>query len=96
MRPQLNNLGRSQYFVTICTVNRTEWFGQVLDNTMTLNDCGKIATQRWTWLVDQYGHIDLDAFVVMPNHLHGIVCIKDDVGDGLDRPCIISFRKLRI
>ncbi len=53
---------------------------------MILNEYGAIATQQWYWLENQYPYIVLHAFVVMPNHVHGIIEIKRDiiVGTGRD------------
>ena len=65
------------YFITICTQNRVHLFGEIMDGKMILNDAGKIVGKQWQWLESQYGHVILDAFVVMPNHLHGIIVISD-------------------
>ena len=66
------------YFVTICTHDRKCLFGHVVDGQMRLNAFGKIV--EWTWhdLPNHVDHIVLDAFVVMPNHVHGIIIIVDD------------------
>ena len=53
---------------------------------MCLNIYGAVLYRQWSWLAAQYSYIGLDEFVVMPNHVHGIVIIKDiqDVGTGRD------------
>jgi len=66
------------YFVTICVHNRTCLFGDVLDNRMQLNDAGQIAKECWRAIPGHFRHVELDAFVIMPNHSHGILCIGDD------------------
>ncbi len=71
------------YFVTICTKDRYEWFGEVKDDVMELNEYGQIVKKQWIWLSEQYNYIKLDEFAIMPNHLHGILII---VGGGRDRP----------
>ena len=53
-------------------------FGEVVDGEMTMNDTGSIATVIWESLPDRFPLVDLDAFVVMPNHIHGIVVINED------------------
>jgi putative transposase len=61
---------------------------------MVLNDYGKIANNQWYWLAEHYPYIILHEFVVMPNHIHGIIEInrgivgagRDDVGTGRDLP----------
>ncbi len=44
---------------------------------MCLNQIGKIAQESWLWLEQQYDHVSLDWFVIMPNHIHGIIIIKE-------------------
>lgn len=66
------------YFVTICTQHRACVLGEVVDGQMRLSELGLIAAQGWQWLAEQYAHVQLDAWVVMPNHLHGILVLTDD------------------
>jgi len=66
------------YFVTICTRNRECLFGEVVDGKLWLNDAGRIVADVWEWLGIQYDYVELDEWVVMPNHLHGIIVIVDD------------------
>ena len=70
------------YFVTLCTRNRECLFGEIVDETMRLNPVGQIVTDSWTWLAQRYEHVELDEWVVMPNHLHGIVVINDHCKGG--------------
>jgi len=72
------------YFVTICIKNRECLFGEILDGEMKLNETGKIADEQWKWLFQQYKYIQMDEYVIMPNHFHGIIHIVD-VGNGRDR-----------
>src|SRR5580765_5306437 len=65
------------YFVTICTHQRECTFGTVQDRTVFLSQLGAIVEQCWCALSDHFRFIELDAFAVMPNHVHGIVIIKD-------------------
>ncbi len=65
------------YFVTICTDNRKEYFGKIEDNQMVLNYQGQIVEQQWQWLAKQYSYVKLDEYVVMSNHVHGILIIDD-------------------
>ena len=66
------------YFVTICTQNRVCLFGDIVDGKMVLNEYGKIIADSWQWLATQYDHVELDEWVIMPNHMHGIIVIVDD------------------
>ncbi len=68
------------YFVTVVAQQRACLFGDVVDCKMRLNDAGRVVAQTWAWLAQQYEYVELDAWVVMPNHLHGIIVIRDDIG----------------
>lgn len=63
------------YFVTICTHGRVSLFGDVVDGVMMLNDFGLAVAEAWENLPQHYPHVQLDAFVIMPNHAHGILWI---------------------
>jgi len=65
------------YFVTICTQNHQCLLGDVVNDEMLLNECGGVVAQYWEWLRGQYLHLDLDAWIVMPNHVHGIIVIGE-------------------
>ncbi|KXK39302.1 MAG: hypothetical protein UZ09_BCD002000975 [Bacteroidetes bacterium OLB9] len=73
------------YFVTICTKNRICWFGNVADGRMVLSEIGEIAQKCWIEIVEHFPFVKLDAFIVMPNHVHGIIIIDkidDERNDG--------------
>lgn len=63
------------YFVTICAHHRRRLFGTIRDGRMILNECGNIVVGEWERSEAMRDEVALDAFVVMPNHLHGIVCL---------------------
>ena len=63
------------YFVTICTLNRLCLLGEVVDGCVRLSEAGGLARDVWENLPSHYPHVRLDAWVIMPNHLHGIVCL---------------------
>ena len=69
-----------KYFVTICTAQKTEWFGSVINSKIHLSEIGHIASQLWYEIPVHFPFIDLAAFVVMPNHLHGIIAINRIIG----------------
>jgi REP element-mobilizing transposase RayT len=71
------------YFVTLCTQNRECLFGKIVNGEMILNEQGKIVEQCWNDLSNHYNNIVLDAYVIMPNHFHGIIFITDTV-DNVD------------
>jgi REP element-mobilizing transposase RayT len=68
------------YFVTICTKGRENLFGIIIDSTMSENEFGVIVRSCWNDLPGHYKNISLDEFVVMPNHVHGIIIIDNPVG----------------
>jgi putative transposase len=70
------------YFVTICTFQRQCLFGQIVDGAMQLNEIGQIVVEEWLQSRTMRKEIDFDQWVIMPNHLHGIVLIEptDPVG----------------
>lgn len=72
-----------QYYITICTQKRICCFGEVVDENMVLNDLGKIVKKQWLWLPENFDYIKLDEWVIMPNHLHGIIEIKNENYYGL-------------
>jgi putative transposase len=66
------------YFVTICTKNHVCVFGEIAGGKMILNETGKTASKYWHEISDHFPSVALDAFVVMPDHVHGIIRIMDD------------------
>lgn len=68
------------YFVTLCTQGRELTFGEIVADAMHRNAYGAIVAEDWMALATQFGYVDLDTFVVMPNHLHGIIVMDDTPG----------------
>jgi REP element-mobilizing transposase RayT len=64
------------YFITICTHQRQCLFGEIVDGEMRLNEYGQIVSEEWMRSTDIRQEIDFDAWVIMPNHMHGIVVIN--------------------
>ncbi len=67
------------YFVTICTHNRLPYFGDVVNTDPDLSAIGHIAYDCWLAIPQHHTHVVLDAFVIMPNHVHGLIQIVDSV-----------------
>jgi Transposase and inactivated derivatives len=65
------------YFVTICTWGRECLFGEIVDGEMRLNECGHIVTNEWARSCEIRQEIELDEWIIMPNHVHGIVIITN-------------------
>lgn len=74
------------YFVTICSFQRECLFGEVVDGEMRLNEVGKIVHEEWLNTAVMRPNVDLDAYVIMPNHFHTVIFMHDDVGAHCMRP----------
>lgn len=66
------------YFVTICTYQKQCWFGDIRRGEMQLNQIGKIVANEWLYSAQMRQEIDLDEWIIMPNHLHGIAILTDN------------------
>lgn len=67
------------YFITICTQGRIQWLGRVIEAEMHVGVTGSTVQAEWNALPRRFPGLELDQFVVMPNHVHGIVRISDRV-----------------
>ena len=61
------------YFITICCHNREYLFGNITNEEMKLNDAGKIADECWIEIPNHFPNAVLHEYVVMPNHVHGVI-----------------------
>lgn len=75
---QWNYSSEGCYFVTICVKNKQCLFGNVKGPKMHLNNWGQIAHDCWKQIPKHFPTIGIDQFVIMPNHVHGIIVIRDD------------------
>ena len=82
------------YFVTTCTDQREELLCTIVDESVCLSDYGKVVQAAWHELPKHYPHVCLDAFVIMPNHVHAIVILTNEVGAGL-RPAPTTHEESR-
>jgi putative transposase len=64
------------YFITICTHNRKCWLAEIIDHEVRLNNLGKVIESEWLQTAILRPYVALDAYVVMPNHFHGIFSLK--------------------
>ena len=72
-------LSNSTYFVTICTCRMNQYFGNVLDGKMTLSTAGQIANKLWIELPEHFSFVVIDEFIIMPNHIHGILILQPNL-----------------
>ncbi|MBN1189913.1 MAG: transposase [Dehalococcoidales bacterium] len=71
------------YFVTLCTQDKLCFFGQIIDCTMRLNQYGNIAESVWQEIPLHYPDINNNIFIVMPNHIHGLISVQEFKRAGL-------------
>ncbi|MFC6998104.1 transposase [Rufibacter roseus] len=74
--PQFDYRQERLYYVTVCVKDMACVFGEVRAEQMCLNAYGSVVEKQWQWLAEQYTYVVSHAFVVMPNHVHGILEIK--------------------
>jgi putative transposase len=67
------------YFVTICTNGRFEYFGEISNGKMELSNAGQMVAKIWMELQEKFVGVSLDQFVIMPNHLHGIIILSKNI-----------------
>jgi putative transposase len=82
--PRLKGYDYSQsgaYFVTICTAGRQHFFGEIENANMQLTQVGDLCIRHWDDLPNHFPSLELDGFVVMPNHVHGILLLTDIYSD---------------
>jgi len=72
------------YFVTICTHRREHLFGQVNDGNMVINEIGNLVVKNLLDLPDRFKNMEIDANIIMPNHLHAIIILKEQKNVGLE------------
>lgn len=80
------------YFITICTQNRHHFFGNIQNQEMQLSEIGKLAEKFWYEIPNHFSMIELGNFVVMPNHVHGILIIDKPNDESFveTRQCLVS------
>jgi REP element-mobilizing transposase RayT len=67
------------YFVTIVSHNRKNIFGEIIDSEIILNPLGRIVENTWQEMPTHFPYVNVDSYVVMPNHFHGIVIINEEI-----------------
>ena len=79
--------GGGAYFVTICTQAKKCLFGEIVEGNMILNEAGSIVQRIWDTLPQRFGSLVLDAFQIMPNHVHAIFVLP---GPGLESALAVA------
>lgn len=74
--PHYDYAQRGVYFITLCVQHRRSLFGDVIDGSMVLKNLGEIVATEWRRTSEIRPNIVVDEFVVMPNHLHGLIVME--------------------
>jgi putative transposase len=85
------------YFITVCTKGRECLFGEIINNTtgvpeMVLNELGHVVKAEWLLTENKRHNVVLDTFIIMPNHIHGIISFVSHVGAYCNTPLPGSFQ----
>jgi len=80
-----------EYFVTICAFQRKCIFGNIINESVHLSHAGEIIKRYWEGIPKHYENVALDEFIVMPNHIHGIIVLTEPVGANSNPPNKINL-----
>lgn len=83
------------YFLTLCTQNREHLFGEIINGEMRLNEAGRMVADEWIKTAEIRAEIELDEWVVMPNHFHGILVLTTNVGAIHESPLHMTVSQRR-
>ena len=73
-RAYFHNYDAGTYFITICTAFKKHYFGEIYHDKMALSPIGEYCKMQWEQLTTHYPYATVPLFVVMPNHVHALVC----------------------
>ena len=76
--PHYDYSAAGAYFITMVTYQRDPLFGNIVNGEMQLSPIGRIAEEHWRLIPAHFPHVELGAYVVMPNHVHGIIVINEN------------------
>ncbi len=74
--PSWNYATPGWYFITICTEGKTPFFGEIIDGSVRLTAIGEIVDEEWRRLPSIRPHVGIDDWVILPNHVHGIIVLQ--------------------
>jgi len=83
------------YFITICTENKVCYLGNVVDGMTISYPISDVIREIWQEIPEKFRGVDLDAFIIMPNHVHGIVVIKKECRDMIQQACRDNNENIR-
>jgi REP element-mobilizing transposase RayT len=82
------------YFITICTDKKKKYFGDIVNGDVKLNLVGQYAFHQWKLIPQRFTNVELDEFIIMPNHIHGIIVIRSGSGEGSDNEVMDGKQRL--
>ncbi|MEN8194667.1 MAG: transposase [Bacteroidota bacterium] len=84
------------YFITICTKNKGEYFGKINNGKILLSEIGNLTKKHWNEISQHFPFIELDEYVIMPNHIHGIIIIDNENNVGNNYSCSLQNRNMEL
>lgn len=82
--PGFDYCSEGSYFITIVTRNRYPLFGEIIAGDLRLTQLGQIAQDCWREIPSHFSSAEIDEFVIMPNHIHGILNLINDESDAVE------------
>jgi putative transposase len=83
------------YFVTICTFQRECIFGEIINGEMIFSSAGERTLEVWEGLPSRFPTVELDVFVIMPNHVHGVICLTGEGSEAVSISTVLrTFKSL--
>lgn len=83
------------YFVTICIFQRECIFGEIINGEMILSSSGERTLEVWEGLPSRFPTIELDAVIIMPNHVHGVICLTGEGSEAVTISTVLrAFKSL--
>ncbi len=88
--PEYDYSQTGYYFVTICTKDKRNIFGKIINGEITLNKPGKIVDKYWKEIPKHFSFTEIDEYIIMPNHIHGIIIIDNENNVGDNHGCSLQ------
>jgi REP element-mobilizing transposase RayT len=89
------NSSPGEYFVTVCTFNKQCTLGEIINELVCLSPAGDIIKRHWEEIPKHFQNVELDEFIIMPNHIHGIIVLTEPVGAIHESPLPMTQRQRR-
>lgn len=87
-RATFHNYSNGDYYVTICTKSKKHYFGEIIAGEMYLNTIGEYCKLQLEVISTHYPYATIPLYVIMPNHIHAIICIESDFESRTHEPCV--------